>query len=138
MVPGAGMEKPAHVFERKENSGRHCVSAPPIVPPRAWRLFSFTRRSASAERAFPSGVVGPRLVPPCIRQRALRVRGRSCSLSQTAGAMQGSPLRVLAPQRGRLRLLVIQSEGLFLSNRSRSILITRAPSSRLRSVGPVY
>jgi len=68
------------------------------------------RRRPSAQRACPSGVLGPVLKPPCIRHRPLR--GRLCSRSQTAGAWQGRPDRVFAPQRGRSRF------GVTLSRRS--------------------
>jgi hypothetical protein len=45
--------------------------------------------------ARPSGVRGPVLAPPCMRQRPLLI----------AGAWQGQPVRVFAPQRGaRFRL----------------------------------
>jgi hypothetical protein len=45
---------------------------------------------AAAIRARPSGVRGPVLAPPCMRQRPFRI----------AGLLQGQPRRVLAPQRG--------------------------------------
>jgi len=45
---------------------------------------------ARRERSKPSGVRGPVLAPPCIRQRPLRI----------AGARHFSPCRVLAPHRG--------------------------------------
>jgi hypothetical protein len=45
---------------------------------------------AAATRARPSGVRGPVLVPPCMRQRPFFI----------AGPLQGHPRRVLAPQRG--------------------------------------
>ena len=48
------------------------------------------RRFARRERSFPSGVRGPVLFPPCRRQRPFFI----------AGAWQGVPRRVLAPQRG--------------------------------------
>ena len=46
---------------------------------------------AARKRASPSGVCGPVLRPPCMRQR---------SLPRIAGARQGQPARVRAPQRG--------------------------------------
>src|SRR5262249_46954615 len=46
---------------------------------------------ALADRIRPSGVTGPRLFPPCMRQRV-----RPC----TAGARHSEPFRVRAPQRG--------------------------------------
>jgi len=48
--------------------------------------FQFARR----DRAKPSGVRGPVLAPPCIRQRPLRI----------AGARHFFPRRVLAPHLG--------------------------------------
>ena len=41
-------------------------------------------------RARPSSVVGPRHLPPCMRQRPFFM----------AGLLHGEPARVLAPQRG--------------------------------------
>ena len=51
-------------------------------------------RCASAIRARPSGVFGPVLLPPWNRHRRLPGSTR---------ILQTSPLRVLAPQRGRIR-----------------------------------
>jgi hypothetical protein len=59
---------------------------------------------AAAERAFPSGEVGPVLAPPCIRHRAFA--GRCRAESHTHPATHGLPARVRAPQRGRSRFHV--------------------------------
>ena len=56
------------------------------------------RCRASRILRFPSGVRGPVLRPPCIRQRPFL--GASFSSSQTAGARQGSPSRRRAPHLG--------------------------------------
>ena len=64
---------------------------------------------AAATRALPSAVLGPVLLPPCIRQRFL---------SLMAGFWQGVPLRVLARQRwpgqlGPSRVLGFEKIGWF-------------------------
>ncbi|CCF85573.1 hypothetical protein NITHO_5160017 [Nitrolancea hollandica Lb] len=60
---------------------------------------AFRRRRLLAMAAFPSWVFGPVDNPPCMRQRPFRGWGEP--LGQLAGAWQGVPRRVFAPQRGR-------------------------------------
>jgi len=60
------------------------------------------RRLLSRIASFPASVLGPVESPPCIRHRPFL--GAGSPANQTAGALQGVPLRVLAPHLGRSRL----------------------------------
>ena len=101
---------------------------------RCRRRSSFTLRNASSHLARPSGVVGPLLVPPCMRHLARLVFGRSFSRSHTAGARHGGPRRVFAPHRGRRCFGVMLPPGLCENKDRKSVLISRPRARALVGV----
>jgi hypothetical protein len=83
--PGPNASRSARISDRTSRVASRALRRSSI----AWALLRPCFHRALRDRSSPSGVLGPVLSPPCIRQRPLGI----------AGPLQGVPRRVLAPHR---------------------------------------